>query len=282
MVLPWIADPDPLPPTHQALPPDSDAPGLLAVGARITPQRLEEAYQRGIFPWYSPGQPPLWWAPDPRMVLPVAGFKLSRSLRKTLKRFIAEPGCEVRFDCDFPGVMADCAATPRDGQAGTWIVPEIIAAYTAWHRLGRAHSVETWVNGRRVGGLYGVGLGRMFFGESMFSHATDASKIALAALVAFCRVNGITLIDCQQATAHLASLGAHEIPRSVFEAHLARAIPSEGPRDWTYHAWMWARLGLDVRSADSAEGADSVGHAGPGDAPGPSHTDAPAPPPTPA
>lgn len=243
-LLPWTAEHAPLPPTAQALGDDSDAPGLVAIGPAVTPRRLAEAYRRGIFPWFSRGQPPLWWAPDPRMVLPTAQFKLSRSLRKTLKRFLATPGCELRFDHGFEAVMRACAATPREGQSGTWIVPEIVAAYTAWHRAGVAHSVETWVDGRLVGGLYGVGLGRMFFGESMFSHRTDASKIALAALVAFCRGHGIALIDCQQATGHLASLGAHEIPRSVFEAHLAQTVDQPGPTAWTYDPRCWGELGL--------------------------------------
>jgi leucyl/phenylalanyl-tRNA--protein transferase len=243
-MLHWSDDTAPLPPTHNALPADSEAPGLLAIGPAVTPRRLEEAYRRGIFPWYSPGQPPLWWAPDPRMVLPVSEFRVSRSLRKTLQRFIHSPACAVRIDADFAGVMRHCADTPRAGQAGTWIVPEIVQAYTDWHRLGRAHSVETWIDDRRVGGLYGVAIGRMFFGESMYSHATDASKIALAALVAFCRANGITLIDCQQATAHLASLGARELARAEFEAHVAKATAETGPAEWAYDPALWALLGL--------------------------------------
>ena len=206
-MLNWIDDGVALPPTSGALGPDSDAPGLVAAGGRVTPQRLEEAYRKGIFPWYSPGQPVLWWSPDPRMVLPVAGFKLSPSLRKTLRKFIRTPGCEVRFDSAFEQVIGACASTPRDGQYGTWIVPTIVDAYTQWHRLGRVHSAETWVDGELVGGLYFVHIGGMCFGESMFSHRTDASKVALAALVAACAARGITLIDCQQNTAHLASLG---------------------------------------------------------------------------
>ena len=246
--LTWMQDQDPLPPTRLALGPDSEAPGLLAAGARVTPQRLEEAYSRGIFPWYSPGDPPLWWAPDPRMVLPVAEFRLSHTLRKTLRRFIRTPGCEVRIDTVFRRVMQACASTPRDGQHGTWIVDEILDAYTAWHQQGRAHSVETWIDGALVGGLYGVGIGRMFFGESMFAHRTDASKIALAALVAFCRTHGITLIDCQQHTGHLASLGARPIPRADFEAHLSRTLGGPPPDAWAYHPRLWAQLDLDAPS----------------------------------
>jgi leucyl/phenylalanyl-tRNA--protein transferase len=244
----WIDDDEaPFPPTSQALGADSEAPGLFAVGGRLSVHRLEQAYRHGIFPWYSAGQPVQWWAPDPRMVLPVAEFKLQRSLRKTLARFIRTPGCEVRIDSAFERVIAECAGAPRNGQRGTWIVPELRRAYGAWHRAGAVHSFETWVDGRLVGGLYGVGIGRMFFGESMFSHATDASKIALAALVAFCRAWGVTLIDCQQATAHLASLGAREIPRAAFERHLALTLGAGGPPDWTYDGRQWAQLGLATR-----------------------------------
>jgi leucyl/phenylalanyl-tRNA--protein transferase len=243
----WLGEDDTvaLPPTRQALAADSEAPGLLAAGGRLSMQRLEEAYRHGVFPWYSDGQPVLWWAPDPRMVLPVAEFKLSRSLRKTLARFIRTPGCEVRIDTAFDRVIATCAGMLRDGQRSTWIVPTMQRAYSAWHRAGAVHSVETWIDGRLVGGLYGVGIGRMFFGESMFSHATDASKIALAALVAFCRAHGITLIDCQQNTQHLASLGAREIARAEFERHLALTLGAEAPPRWTYDPAHWARLGLE-------------------------------------
>ena len=255
MPLIWIDDDTPLPPTRLALGPDSEAPGLLAAGGSVTPQRLDEAYRHGIFPWYSPGDPPLWWSPDPRMVLPVAEFRLSHSLRKTLRRFIRDPRCEIRVDSAFRQVMAACAGTPREGQAGTWIVDDIIDAYTAWHHAGAAHSVETWVDGELAGGLYGVGIGRMFFGESMFAHRTDASKIALAALIAFCRGHGITLIDCQQRTSHLASFGAREITRAAFEAHLARALGGPPPPAWAYHPRLWAQLDLGPGAgADSATG----------------------------
>ena len=244
----WIDDDAPFPPTSQALGADSEAPGLLAVGGRLGARRLEQAYRHGIFPWYSEGQPVQWWAPDPRMVLPVAEFKLQRSLRKTLARFIRAPNCEVRIDSAFERVIASCAGTLRNGQRGTWIVPAMQRAYGAWHRAGAVHSFETWVDGQLVGGLYGVGIGRMFFGESMFSHATDASKIALAALIAFCRSWGIPLIDCQQATGHLASLGAREIPRAAFEHHLAQTLGADGPANWTYDSAQWARLGLATGS----------------------------------
>jgi leucyl/phenylalanyl-tRNA---protein transferase len=245
-VLAWLSDDPqdrtPFPPTRDAHGPGTDTPGLLAAGGVLTPWRLEQAYRHGIFPWYGPRQPVLWWSPDPRMVLPVAQFRLHRSLRKTLRQFLATPGCEIRFDSAFDAVIEACALTPRDGQPGTWIVPELRAAYCAWHRAGAVHSVETWVGGRLVGGLYGVGIGRMFFGESMFSHATDASKIALAALVAFCRAQGIGMIDCQQATGHLASLGAREIPRPAFERHLALSLGAPPPPAWTYDPAHWASL----------------------------------------
>lgn len=244
MHLPWLADNDPFPPTALALDEFSDAPGLLACGGGLSVPRLRAAYRQGIFPWYSAGQPVLWWSPAPRMVLPVAEFKLSRSLRKTLARFLRTPGCELRFDHSFRRVIEACAQTPRAGQQGTWIVPEMVIAYHALHRAGSAHSVETWVDGELVGGLYAINLGRMVYGESMFAHRTDASKIALAALVAFCRAQQVALIDCQQQTRHLASLGARPISRSQFEAHLARQV--DGPAlHWAYDPAHW--IGLDRR-----------------------------------
>jgi leucyl/phenylalanyl-tRNA--protein transferase len=243
-MLRWIDDTLPLPPPEAALGEDTDAPGLVAAGGHVTPQRLLQAYRQGIFPWYSAGQPVLWWSPDPRMVLPVDGFKLSHSLRKTLRRFLRTPGCELRMDSAFEHVMQACAQTPREGQDGTWIVPEMLQAYSDWHRAGHVHSVETWIDGVLVGGLYFVAIGRMCFGESMFSHRTDASKIALAALVAGCRARGVALIDCQQNTAHLASLGAHEVPRADFLAHVRQAVDETLPKDWTYDEADWARLGL--------------------------------------
>lgn len=251
-MLTWLHTPaTPLPDTALALAADSEAPGLLAAGEDLSPQRLAEAYARGIFPWYGAGQPVLWWSPDPRMVLPVAEFRLSHSLRKTLRRFIRTPGCEIRIDHAFRTVMAACASAPRDGPAGTWIVPEIIEAYAAWHAAGAAHSVETWIGGELVGGLYGVGIGRMFFGESMFARRSDASKIALAALVAFCRAHGIAWIDCQQATGHLASLGARPVPRADFEAHLAGSVDAAPPPAWTYDRRWWSLLDLGPAGPDA-------------------------------
>jgi leucyl/phenylalanyl-tRNA--protein transferase len=173
------------------------------------------------------------------MVLPVAGFRLSRSLRKAIARFAAAPHCELRIDSALPRVMKACAWTPRVGQDDTWIVPEMIDAYCAWPAV---HSFETWAGGELIGGLYGVSLGRMFFGESMFSHRSDASKIALAALVCFCRARGIDLIDCQQHTGHLASLGARAIPRLDFEGLLAPRLRMPPVREWTYDPAHWERL----------------------------------------
>ena len=239
--LPWLSPQDPFPPTSCSWGPDSPAPGLLAAGGSLEVGRLLSAYRQGIFPWFSSGQPILWWSPDPRMVLHVAEFRLRRSLRKVLQRFCATPGCEVRIDSDFPAVIRACAQTPRAGQSGTWIVPPMVAAYEALHAAGHAHSVETWVDGRLVGGLYCVAIGRAVFGESMFAHATDASKIALAALVGLCRHQGVALIDCQQNTSHLASLGAREIPRAEFMLHVQLA-QAEPPCDWRMQYVYWNAL----------------------------------------
>ena len=257
-MLHWVDDATPLPPASCALGDDTDLPGLVAAGGSVNPQRLEEAYRGGIFPWYSAGQPVLWWSPDPRMVLPVAKFRVSASLRKTLRRFMRTPGCELRFDTAFDRVIHACASTPREGQDGTWIVPAMVHAYSEWHAAGRVHSVETWVNGELVGGLYFVAIGRMCFGESMFAHRTDASKIALAGFVAACRARGVAFIDCQQNTRHLASFGAHELPRAQFLALLAQGLTAglaEGEAKgavvalraaevapWSYDEAAWALL----------------------------------------
>jgi leucyl/phenylalanyl-tRNA--protein transferase len=239
-VIAWLRHASqPLPPTSQALGARSEAPGLLAAGGELTRQRLVEAYSHGVFPWYSQGQPLLWWSPDPRMVLPVAEFRLSRSLRKTVARFARAPGCELRIDGALRRVMHACADAPRDGQSGTWITPAMIDAYCAWPAV---HSFETWVDGDLAGGLYGVCLGQMFFGESMFSRRTDASKIALAALVCFCRASGIDLIDCQQQTGHIASLGAREISRAAFERLITPRLREATPPEWTYDPAHWQRL----------------------------------------
>jgi len=241
----WIEAEDSFPPVEEALGPDTDLPGLLAVGGELSLQRLEQAYRQGIFPWYSEGQPVLWWAPDPRMVLPTARFKLSRSLSKTLRRFLRAAECVIRVDHDLEQVMAACAQSPRHGQAGTWITAAMQQAYSDWHRAGRVHSFEAWQGETLVGGLYGVSIGRMFFGESMFSRCPDASKWALAALVAGCRRRGIDWIDCQQNTAHMASMGAAEVPRSQFVHHVAQACAVSDVEDWFYDPQDWLLLGID-------------------------------------
>ncbi|WJF88923.1 leucyl/phenylalanyl-tRNA--protein transferase [Paraburkholderia bonniea] len=229
----WLRPNDPFPPVKRALGASSGAPGLLAASTELLPARLLDAYRHGIFPWYSDGQPVLWWSPDPRMILRPSAFKVSPSLRKTLRRVARDPAWEIRVDHDFAAVMRACAQAPRQGQDGTWITTAVIDAYSALHRAGYAHSVETWYNGVPVGGLYGVSLGRMFFGESMFAAMTDASKIALAALVGHLRQHKVEVIDCQQNTAHLASLGAHEITRTTFIEHVQASVEAE-PIPWRF------------------------------------------------
>jgi len=246
--LPWLEPGEAFPPVSQAWSRDSDAPGLLAAGGCLDVATLREAYGHGIFPWFSTGQPILWWSPDPRMVLEVAQFRLHRSLRKTLGKFASTAGCEIRIDSAFDQVIQACAASPREGQDGTWIVPQMVQAYGELHRAGHAHSVETWIDGQLVGGLYCVALGRAVFGESMFARVTDASKIALAALVALCRHHGIVMIDCQQNTRHLASLGAHEIPRMDFLRHIEMAQQQPGP-PWRFEPLYWREL--TMASAES-------------------------------
>ena len=226
-MLPWL-DPDtPFPPVEQAL---KDPDGLLAAGADLSARRLLMAYRQGIFPWFSPGEPILWWSPDPRMVLPTAGFRLHRSLRRRLAR----GGFDFRLDTAFAEVMRACAA-PRAGAAGTWIVPEMQVAYQHLHAAGHAHSAEIWIDGQLVGGLYGVAIGRMFYGESMFSRRTDASKMALALLCAGLDRQGCRLIDCQMQTAHLASLGAQPIARHDFLREVERGV-MQAAMDWTWEA----------------------------------------------
>lgn len=218
--LPWLepgGDPEAFPPAHEAL---DEPAGLLAAGGDLTPERLVAAYRRGIFPWYSPGQPLLWWCPDPREVLCPQDFRRSRSLAKRERR----GDLEVHWDRDFSAVIAACAAPrARDG-GGTWITPEMTAAYETLHRRGLAHSIETWREGRLVGGLYGVRLGAVFFGESMFSREADGSKVALSALVRRSEALGITLIDCQMPSTHLRSLGSRALPRMQFLERLAELI----------------------------------------------------------
>ena len=239
--LPWLEPGDDFPPVTQAWGASAEAPGLLAAGGQLDVPTLCQAYAEGIFPWFSTGQPILWWSPDPRMVLDVANFRLHRSLRKTLQKFMATPGCEVRIDSAFDQVIAACAGSAREGQSGTWIVPPMVRAYRALHRAGFAHSVETWIDGQLVGGLYCVALGKAVFGESMFTRVSDASKIALAALVCFCRQHGIRQIDCQQNTRHLASLGAQEMARAAFLERVRQAR-HEKPPHWHFEALYWQQL----------------------------------------
>jgi leucyl/phenylalanyl-tRNA--protein transferase len=207
----------PFPPIQNAL---SKPNGLLAIGGNLSSERLLTAYRSGIFPWFSEGEPVLWWSPDPRMVLFPQDFKVSKSLAKRLKK----KDYEVRFNTNFRQVMEACAETNRPGQDGTWITTEIIDAYCELHQLGYAHSAETWIDNSLVGGLYGVLINKMFYGESMFHHLTDASKIAFAHLVKFLTVKDVGMIDCQMNTQHLASLGAQEIPRTEFMMHLKKLI----------------------------------------------------------
>ncbi len=215
-MIPWLNADDPFPPVHSAL---REPDGLLAAGGGLSQVRLLEAYRHGIFPWYSEGQPVLWWSPDPRMVLDPAALSISRSLRKRLRA----RHYEVRVDTRFREVMRECAA-PRGVETGTWITDEMAQAYAALHRAGFAHSVETWIDNALAGGLYGVAVGRVFFGESMFTRATDASKTALAHLARQLVRWEFGLIDCQMATPHLASLGAREIPREDFLQALSELV----------------------------------------------------------
>jgi leucyl/phenylalanyl-tRNA--protein transferase len=226
-MIPWLGRAHEFPPLERAL----DHPnGLLAAGGDLSPGRLLCAYKRGIFPWFSEGEPILWWSPDPRMVLYPAELRVSRSLRKALRR----DDYEIRVDSAFAAVMQACAA-PRPNQPGTWIGPAMMSAYAHLHARGHAHSVETWRSGELVGGLYGVAIGRAFFGESMFARATDASKLALVHLVRQLSRWQFGIVDCQMRTAHLATLGAREISRARFSRELQQLVnyPAE-PGYWTF------------------------------------------------
>jgi leucyl/phenylalanyl-tRNA---protein transferase len=223
---------DPFPPVERALP---EPNGLLAAGGDLTAPRLLDAYRHGIFPWFNEDDPLLWWSPDPRMVLYPAEFRISRSLYKTLRDKVYE----IRADTVFERVMKECAA-PRGEEAGTWIHEEMIAAYCELHRLGFAHSVEAWRDGELAGGLYGVAIGRMFYGESMFSRRTDASKAALAHLAAQLRRWNFGMIDCQMNTPHLASLGARAIPRAEFVRGVAEWVNCPNiPAPWEFDDFDW-------------------------------------------
>ncbi|HRK56506.1 MAG TPA: leucyl/phenylalanyl-tRNA--protein transferase [Burkholderiaceae bacterium] len=204
--------------------------GLLAVSQGLQLSQLVDAYRQGIFPWYSEDEPIVWWSPDPRLVLQPSHFKISRSLRKRIRSICASENVRIELDRSFVKVMHCCAA-PRRGQEGTWITRHVLNAYSQLHDRGLAHSIETWVDGQLVGGLYGVALGRMFYGESMFALHPDASKIALTALVFLLQTQGVALIDCQQETSHLKSLGAQTMSRRAFCAHVRQAT-AQPPIHW--------------------------------------------------
>ena len=221
-VIPWLDSDAPFPPIETAL---TEPNGLLAASSDLTPERVLDAYRQGIFPWYSDDQPVLWWSPDPRMVLVVDELRVTRSLRRRIRQ---QP-YEIRADTAFRSVVEHCANARRRGQLGTWITPEIVDAYTTLHERGNAHCVEAWRDGDLVGGLYGICIGRIFFGESMFANEPDASKIALVHLIAMLRARDIPLVDCQQATVHLASFGARSIPRRMFADRVAALVHSTAP-----------------------------------------------------
>jgi leucyl/phenylalanyl-tRNA--protein transferase len=236
-MIPWLEHDNPFPPVATAL---REPNGLLAAGADLSPGRLIAAYQRGIFPWFSDGEPILWWSPDPRLVLFPEQLKISRSLAKTLRH----GAYRVTLDTAFTEVISACANTPRACQPGTWIVSAMQTAYQRLHQIGIAHSVETWCDGELAGGLYGIALGRAFFGESMFSRRSNASKIALAHLCQHLQAQGFGIIDCQMETAHLQSLGARPLPRAEFLDHITRLVadatapaPALWPADAVAHAF---------------------------------------------
>ena len=211
-------------------PPDrAEEDGLLAVGGDLSPARLIEAYRRGIFPWFGEGEPILWWSPDPRLVLDLDDLHVSRSMRKAMR----QGKFEGRVDTAFAQVIAACASAPREGQPGTWITAEMQAAYVRLHEMGHAHSYESWCDGELVGGIYGVSIGRGFFGESMFSRRTNASKAALIGLVGLLKARGDWFLDCQVTSQHLLSLGARDVPRRDFLERLGRAVESPNrPGKW--------------------------------------------------
>jgi leucyl/phenylalanyl-tRNA--protein transferase len=226
-MIPWLSSGAGFPPVEESL---TEPNGLLAAGLELNPELILDAYCKGIFPWFNPGEPVLWWSPDPRMVLHPSEFRMSRTLRQRIKR----GGYEIRVDSDFGQVMEACAA-PRQSQNGTWIGPAIRQSYTSLHDMGYAHSIETWIDGELAGGLYGLAIGRMFFGESMFARRTDASKLALAHLCRQLEKWKFGLIDCQMETSHLASLGARPIRRTEFIQEVARLVELQPvPTPWLF------------------------------------------------
>lgn len=234
--IPWLDSPDEFPSTALAL---EYPPGLLAASMEINADWLEASYARGIFPWYSQGEPVLWWSTSPRAVLYTTEFKLHRSLAKAIRKMHGTPGSAIRLNTAFERVMRACAA-PRPGQDGTWITEEVISAYTTLHQRGLAHSIEHWQGNQLIGGLYCVALGKMVYGESMFATQTDASKVAFAHFVYWLKSQNVHIIDCQQATGHLMSMGARTVSRKVFETEMANSIVQPTlnwePRElkWTY------------------------------------------------
>ena len=212
--------------------------GIVAWGGDLTPSRIIRAYQEGIFPWYSKQDPILWWSPDPRFIMELDDFRLTRSLRKSLKKFT------YKIDADFTGVIKSCASVPREGQNGTWILPEVIEAYETLHSLGVAHSIESYYEGELVGGLYGVAVGGVFCGESMFAKKSDASKAAYYILVQHLKKWGYSFVDCQIPTPHLGSLGAKEIPRVEFLDRLYKVRYDEMQHRWEIDAELMNELGL--------------------------------------
>ena len=219
--------------------------GLLAFGGDLSPQRLVVAYANGIFPWYSENEPLLWWSLDPRLIIRPGEMKVSKSLKRTLK----SGKFEVRIDTRFREVMLRCAETPREGQDGTWIQDEMVEAYTHLHELGIAHSFETYLDDDLVGGLYGLSIGQVFFGESMFHAVTDASKVAFYHLHLFLKEHGFRLIDCQQETSHLMSLGAYAIPRKDFLDEL-KTLTAEPGLIGNWGTGEWEELSLDIHQPE--------------------------------
>jgi leucyl/phenylalanyl-tRNA--protein transferase len=229
-----------LPDAHLFPPPShAEHDGLLAVGGDLHPRRLLLAYAHGIFPWYSEGQPILWFSPEERFVLPSEELKVGRSLKKRVRR----GDYEIRLDTEFASVIRSCRKTPRPGQMGTWITDEMQHAYCLLHRMGVAHSVEAWKDGELVGGLYGVAVGRTFAGESMFAHASDASKVAFVWLVRQLQRWGYSLIDCQIHTEHLARFGARMMPREDFLDALHAGLEESGePGPWSFDGGFWPQV----------------------------------------
>ena len=237
----WLEPDDPFPLPKNAWPAGSEAPGILAAGGALNNSTLVRAYSNAIFPWFGEDEPILWWSPDPRMVLQPKQFKLHRSLRKTIVRFNSAQQCEIRFDSQFQQVVAACAAAARTGQNGTWIGADMQLAYGNLHAAGLAHSIETWVGDTLVGGLYCVAIGKAVFGESMFCRESNSSKIALAALMGFCLHHGISMIDCQQNTRHLASMGAAEMKRADFLQKISVDIQQPAPV-WQFSPTYWSHV----------------------------------------